>query len=108
MKLSSVVAIAIAALLPQAFGSPASAADLAAGEAKYAASCASCHGPAGRGMASFPSIRGKDAEFVSSRLKTYRAGEKVGPNSLLMIPMSAELTDDEIVNLAAFISTRFK
>ncbi len=83
------------------------AADLAAGEASYSA-CVSCHGPAGQGMAIFPSIAGKDADYISGRLTQYRAGEQVGPTTGLMAPMAAGLSDADIDNLAAYISTTFR
>lgn len=86
----------------------AQAADASAGEAKFANSCAQCHGKQGQGMASFPSLKGQDAEFIKSRLETYRAGEKVGSNSGLMIVNAKDLSDDDIANLAAYISTSFK
>ena len=80
------------------------AADKSAGEALFADACAQCHGPNGKGMASFPSLSGRDAEYITSRLETYRAGEKVGSNSFLMIPNATDLSDDDIANLAAFIA----
>lgn len=83
------------------------AADLAAGEASYAA-CISCHGAEGKGMAIFPSIAGQDADYLSQRLQQYRAGETVGANTALMAPMAANLSDDDIANLAAYISTNFR
>ncbi len=81
--------------------------DPAAGEARYAENCVNCHGRTGRGMASFPSIQGRDAEFIVDRLLSYRAREMVGANSALMFSLSEELTDQQIVDLAAFISTAF-
>lgn len=82
--------------------------DASAGESLYAQSCAQCHGPEGKGMASFPSLAGRDAEYIKSRLTTYRAGEKVGPNSGLMIPNASKLSDSDIDNLAAYISSSFE
>ncbi len=80
----------------------------AAAERKYAEVCKTCHGPTGKGMASFPRLAGRDADYITSRLQQYRAGEKVGPNSALMMPHAAQLTDDEIANLAAYISSTFR
>lgn len=88
--------------------SQAQAADEAAGETLYANACAQCHGPKAKGMASFPSLAGREAEYLSSRLEQYRAGEKVGPNSGLMIPNARNLSDADIANLAAYISTNFQ
>lgn len=82
----------------------AQAADSAAGEALYGDTCANCHGPTAKGMASYPRLVGKDSAYVTDRLNTYRAGEKVGPNSMLMIPMARDLSDEDIANLVAFLT----
>lgn len=82
------------------------AADKSAGETLYAEACAQCHGPSGKGMASFPSLSGRDADYITSRLETYRAGERVGSNSSLMIPNATDLSDDDIANLAAYIADK--
>ncbi len=92
----------------QALVEQAASADLAAAEALYRRACAQCHGRTGRGMASFPSLEGKEVEHIVTRLVQYRAGETVGPNSGLMRPVAARLADDDIANLAAFISARFE
>jgi len=83
-------------------------ADPASGETIYSAICANCHGPSGRGMASFPALAGQSADYIASRLMQYRAGEKVGPNSALMMPNAADLSDAEIASLAAFVETGFQ
>jgi cytochrome c553 len=82
----------------------AEAQDSAAGEALYKEVCKNCHGPGGKGMASFPKLVGISSEDLVSRLEAYRAGETVGPNSALMIPVAAELSDEDIANLAAYIT----
>ena len=79
--------------------------DALAGQARYSETCVNCHGPSGRGMASFPPLAGKNANYITGRLMQYRSGETVGPNSGLMIPMAKDLSDDEIANLAAYLST---
>lgn len=87
---------------------PARGADIAAGEARYSANCVNCHGNSGKGMASFPSIAGRDADYIADRLMQYRTKDKVGPNSAIMMTWAIDLSDDDIANLAAFISTTFK
>lgn len=82
----------------------AQAADKSAGAALYTNKCAQCHGREGQGMASFPSLAGRDADYISSRLETYRAGERVGSNSSLMIPNATDLSDKDIANLAAYLA----
>ena len=78
-------------------------ADKEAGEARYKQSCINCHGPAGKGLASYPKISGNEISYTTSRLETYRDGKKIGPNSALMIMMAKPLTDEEIANLAAYL-----
>ena len=84
------------------------AGDILAGEQRYNVNCVNCHGRAGKGMASFPSIVGRDADYIASRLAQYRAREKVGPNSAIMMSLVSELTDEEIADLAVYVSTTFK
>ena len=80
--------------------------DIKAGETRYAQNCGNCHGPAGMGLASYPKIKGKEISYLVDRLKTYRSGTKVGPNSSLMIMMAQPLSDAEIDNLAAYLNAQ--
>ena len=82
--------------------------DAAAGEARYAETCINCHGKAGKGMASFPSIAGRDSDYIADRLMQYRAREMVGPNSAIMMSWAEKLSDEEIADLAAYISATFQ
>jgi cytochrome c553 len=81
--------------------------DLADGEKLYQRTCRACHGPRAQGMASFPKLADKTEEILIERLQAYREGEKVGPNSALMIPHAVKLTDEDIENIAAYITTSF-
>ncbi len=84
------------------------AGDVEAGKTRYLENCVNCHGEAGKGMASFPAIVNRDEDYIAKRLKQYRAREKVGPNSAIMMSLTGELSDDEIANLAAYISKTFQ
>ena len=77
--------------------------DKEAGEVRYNKTCINCHGPAGKGVASYPKISGQDVSYTKTKLETYRSGKKIGPNSSLMIMMARPLTDEEITNLAAYL-----
>ena len=77
--------------------------DIEAGEARYNQTCKNCHGAAGKGVASYPKVSGKEIPYTVSKLETYRDGIKIGPNSSLMIMMAKPLTDEEIANLAAYL-----
>ena len=85
--------------------SGADAQDVAAGEGIYQDVCRNCHGPTAKGMASFPKLAGHDPEYIASRLEQYRAGEQVGPNTALMAPHAADLSDADIENIAGYVAT---
>ena len=85
------------------FPQTAYSADIKLGEARYQETCISCHGPAGKGAASFPKISGNEISYTTDKLKAYREGIVQGSNSFLMIPMAKPLTDEEIANLALYL-----
>lgn len=72
--------------------------------AKYTASCASCHGAKGEGMAAFPKLAGLAPDVVKARLADYKAGKQVGPQSSVMMPIASMLSDAEVEALAAHIA----
>jgi len=82
---------------------PVFAGDIKLGEAKFMQNCKQCHGPAGMGLASYPKVSGNDIAYTIDRLKNYRAGVEIGPNSSLMIMMARPLSDIDIENLAAYL-----
>jgi len=97
-------ALAVAVALCGALATTAAdAQDALAGEEIYQGVCRNCHGPTAKGMASYPKLAGRSAEYLSDRLVTYRAGEKVGYNSALMIPQAQKLSDADIANVVAYI-----
>ena len=57
-------------------------------------------GPADTGSITFQHT---DTLDTADRLKRYRAGEEIGPNSALMIMMAKPLSDKDIDNLAAYL-----
>ena len=77
--------------------------DKQAGETRYKKTCINCHGPAGKGVASYPKISGNDVSYTRTKLETYRDGIKIGPNSALMFMFAKPLSDEEIANLAAYL-----
>ncbi len=85
------------------FSGTAFSGDKIAGETRFNETCINCHGPAGKGVASYPKISGNEVSYTKSKLETYRDGIKIGPNSDLMIMFAKPLTDEEIANLAAYL-----
>ena len=85
------------------FSVPAFGGNAKLGEAKFNMNCKQCHGPAGMGMASYPKVSGNPVEYTIDRLKKYRDGIEIGPNSALMIMMAKPLSDNDINNLAEYL-----
>lgn len=75
------------------------------GAKKYASTCASCHGPKGQGIGTFPKLAGLTADTVKSRLADYKAGKQVGPMSGVMMPIASPLSGTEVDALAAHIAS---
>jgi cytochrome c553 len=73
------------------------------GEAKYAG-CAACHGPNGGGGIG-PQLAGRDADYIIGRLTAYKANETVGAQSALMWGQAAMLSEDDMQQLAEYITT---
>jgi cytochrome c553 len=78
------------------------AGDPEVGKAK-AAVCASCHGADGKALIpTYPNLAGQNQEYLVIALKAYRSKERQGGNSALMHAMAANLSDEDINNLAAY------
>lgn len=100
--------IAILAFAMTGFaGGQVRAEDENSAENVYQSGCKNCHGAKAQGMASFPKLSDKEPDYIQMRLEQYRAGENVGPNSALMIPHATKLSDEEIVDLAEYVTTAF-
>jgi cytochrome c553 len=78
------------------------AGDAAAGKSK-AAACAACHGAGGiSANAIWPNLAGQKDAYLIKQMKAFRDGGRKDP---MMSPMAAALTDEDIVNLAAYYSS---
>jgi cytochrome c553 len=69
------------------------------------AACIACHGPAGRGNAAakYPAVGGQHAAYLEAQLKAYRDGSRRGDPNQMMRNVAANLTDDEIRAVAAYL-----
>ncbi|NBR40127.1 MAG: cytochrome C [Alphaproteobacteria bacterium] len=83
---------ALAAASPEALGET------------YYGQCVACHGGnAGGGIG--PQLQGQTADAIVAKLTAYRAGEQRGGQSAMMWPVAKPMSDDDIGNLAAYISS---
>ena len=80
----------------------ANAGDVEAGKAK-AVLCAACHGPEGISMTDiWPNLAGQKEGYLKKQIKAFRDGDRIDPS---MQPMVANLSDEDIDNLAAFYNS---
>jgi cytochrome c553 len=78
------------------------AGDAAAGKSK-AALCSACHGPEGISSTDiWPNLKGQKYGYLVKQIKAFRDGSRKDPS---MQPMVANLSDDDIKNVAAYYST---
>ena len=74
-----------------------------AGQQKSAV-CAACHGPDGNSFnPEWPSLAGQHAPYLATQLEAFREGRRENP---LMSPMAMGLSDEDILDLAAFYSAQ--
>ncbi len=81
------------------------AGDIAKGESTFTAKgCIGCHGPAGDSQAPemFPKLKGRDEAYILTQLTDFKSGKRVGTT---MNPMASTLTEEDINNIAAYISS---
>lgn len=91
--------LALAAILAM---TSAQAADPTAGQAKYAATCAACHGAAGISIAPiYPNLAGQKDPYLVAQLQAFRDGSR---KNAIMEPMAKGLSDADIANIAAFLA----
>ena len=81
--------------------------DLELAESIFSRNCRACHGNKAQGVASYPRLSDKTPEYIVEKLEIYRAGERIGPNSVLMIQNAKDLTDEEINSLAVYVTSAF-
>ena len=81
--------------------------DLEAAETLFSRKCRACHGNKAQGVASYPKLADKTPEYIVEKLETYRAGERIGPNSILMIQNAKDLSDEDIAGLAVYLTSAF-
>lgn len=82
---------------------PAFAGSADAGKEKSTV-CAACHGADGNSVVpDFPRLAGQQPDYLAKALKDYRSGARKNP---VMAPQAANLTDQDIADLAAYFSAQ--
>jgi cytochrome c553 len=67
--------------------------------------CAACHGEGLKGTDKFPSLAGRSPSYLARQLVDFRHFTRVGPGSQLMQPVVQKLTDEDILNIVAYVAS---
>ena len=85
-------------------GSLARGAALAKG-GQRTVNCATCHGEGLRGLGNVPRIAGLHPIYVARQLIHFKEGTRNGVDAALMKKTTAGLTDDDIIDLSAYVGS---
>jgi len=67
--------------------------------------CAACHGPGLKGGKFGPPIAGRSASYIVRQIYDIQSGARAGSASLLMRPVVAKLTTDDMISIAAYVAS---
>ncbi len=75
------------------------------GNAGKTLQCTICHGPDMRGLGPIPRLAGKSPSYIARQLVDFKSGSRNGTGAQLMKPVVAQLTDEDILNLSAYLAS---
>jgi cytochrome c553 len=67
--------------------------------------CATCHGPGLKGLGAVPPIAGRSTSYIVRQIYDIQSGARAGSASLLMRPVVAKLTTDDMISIAAYVAS---
>jgi cytochrome c553 len=68
--------------------------------------CGACHGADLMGLGPVPGIAGRSPSYLARQMYDMQAGARNGEWTQLMKPVVAKLTSEDLVNIAAYVSSR--
>ena len=78
--------------------------DIAAGDARYNAVCAACHGAGGNsGTPANPRLSQQHPTYIVKQLQEFKSGKRPSP---VMQGFAAQLTEQDMVNIGAYLGTQ--
>jgi len=75
------------------------------GRGGHTVGCATCHGLGFKGMGDFPRIAGRSPSYLFRQLYDIKFGARKGSGSAAMLPTVANLTEDDMLSLAAYLAS---
>ena len=110
MKLNVILAgaalasFAVTGFASEAVAPAAAKADLAKGEASFNGVCAACHGPEGNSVIPVnPKLAQQHPDYLVKQLTEFKAGKR---ENAVMLGMSAALSEADMKNIAAWLTTK--
>lgn len=70
------------------------------------AACRNCHGETLLGNGDIPALAGRSPVYIARQLHQYRSGARGGSRAAIMVGVVANLQDDDIVAIAAYLASR--
>ncbi len=67
--------------------------------------CAACHGEGLKGNGGFPSLAGRSPSYLARQLYDFQHFTRVGPGSQLMQPVVANLSEEDILGIVAYVAS---
>jgi cytochrome c553 len=68
--------------------------------------CGLCHGPELKGLGPLPSIAGRSPSYIVRQLYDFKHGARIGEWSPLMAQVVANLSEEDLVLIAAYLASR--
>jgi cytochrome c553 len=78
---------------------------LAEGGGGKTVACAICHGDGFKGLGNVPRLAGVHPIYLARQLHLFKDGNRAGPDSPLMKKPVAQLTDNDILDLSAYLAS---
>ena len=102
MKSSKAVLLTSAFIGSVLLSGTATAGDIEKGKAK-STTCVACHGANGISLIPmYPNLAGQKEQYLALQMKAFRDGTR---KNMIMAPMAAGLSDEDIANLAAYYAS---
>ena len=76
------------------------------GGAGTTVACSICHGPELKGVGPIPPIAGRSPTYIVRQLYEFQRGSRAGNSAALMKQTVEKLSPDDIIALAAYVSSR--
>ena len=67
--------------------------------------CAVCHGPGLQGLGPVPNLAGRSPSYLARQMYDMKLGTRKGPMVALMLPVVAKLSDSDMVDVIAYVSS---